>query len=107
MHGLETIKRMNAQAQTPASMGTVEGIIEALSTGDVKTVVWSLFDEQGDFIRQYVTEVHDDAYKRKPDMLLRLAIATEGMMPRETVPHAELDLVIDHACIVSYKAEDR
>ncbi|AUZ94760.1 hypothetical protein HOR96_gp52 [Agrobacterium phage Atu_ph02] len=106
MHGLETIKRMNAQAQTPTSHGTVEGIIEALSTGDVKTIVWSLFDEQGDFIRQYVTEVHDDA-QRKPTMLLRLAIATEGMYPRETVPHAELDLVIDHACIVSYKAEDR
>ncbi|AUZ94803.1 hypothetical protein HOR97_gp55 [Agrobacterium phage Atu_ph03] len=106
MHGLETIKRMNAQARTPASHGTVEGIIEALSTGDVKTVVWSLFDEQGDFIRQYVTEVHDND-QRKPAMLLRLAIATEGMMPRETVPHAELDLVIDHACIVSYKAEDR
>lgn len=98
MRGLTEIVMHNTHANGPSQLPD-------LGKGNVRTVVWSLFDERDDFIRQYVTEVVYD--NDNPFDLLAEAVKAEGFSIKDDlVSHCELDFVFSHAVEVIYSASE-
>lgn len=97
MRGLKDIVMHNTHAKGPAKLPD-------LGKGAVRTVIWSLFDEDGDFIRSYCTEVCT-VYDR-PAYVLQRAVCLEGFPVHYASEHAELDFVFNHAVEVAHNAHE-
>lgn len=96
MRGLEEIVMHNTHANGPAQLPD-------LSNGHVYTVIWSLFDDNGDHVKTYCTEVTLEPYwEMHTASMLEHAICGEGLSAMAFRDNAELDFILAGGSVVLY-----
>jgi hypothetical protein len=89
MRGIEEIVKLNRDASSPTAQ------LPELSDGNVYTVIWQLFQKDGEHIRAYCTEVTlPVSMAPSPAYVLDHAICAEGFPAMHVRDHADIDFIL-------------